>query len=153
MSDSKRFLDETDHKILKALKADARASYTEIARVIGVTPSAIYFRIQKLENIGVIQVYTTILNAKKLGYDSSHLVMIKTASKTDTSVFEWLRNFKLVEEMYQGSSKYDIIAKILIDKNSSLDDISNLISVMENDITEKPWKFVIKEKPLTKFLI
>ena len=44
-----RTLDETDRQIVAFLQRDARIANAEIARRLGMAPSAIYDRIRKLE--------------------------------------------------------------------------------------------------------
>ncbi len=58
--------DEIDEKILTILQQDARASNAEIARQLGMAPSAIFERIRKLEARGVIEGYETRLNPHAL---------------------------------------------------------------------------------------
>jgi Lrp/AsnC family transcriptional regulator, leucine-responsive regulatory protein len=58
--------DEIDEKILTILQQDARASNAEIARQLGMAPSAIFERIRKLEARGVIEGYETRLNPRAL---------------------------------------------------------------------------------------
>ncbi|HEU0027088.1 MAG TPA: Lrp/AsnC family transcriptional regulator [Ktedonobacterales bacterium] len=58
--------DEIDEKILTIIQQDARASNAEIARQLGMAPSAIFERIRKLEARGVIMGYETRLNPHAL---------------------------------------------------------------------------------------
>ena len=50
-------LDATDLRILDILQQDARTSNAEIARQIALAPSAVFQRIRKLEETGVISGY------------------------------------------------------------------------------------------------
>ncbi len=58
--------DDIDAKILTILQRDARTSNAEIARQLGMAPSAIFERIRKLEARGVIEGYETRLNPRAL---------------------------------------------------------------------------------------
>ena len=60
-------VDDTDRRILVILQENARTSNAEIARRIGMAPSAVYERIRKLEDRGIIQGYELRLDAKALG--------------------------------------------------------------------------------------
>jgi len=71
-----RFVDEIDIKILKELVADARVSYNELARRIGVSVGTIVNRIQQLEKRGVIKGYSAILDAEKMGYYLAAIIEI-----------------------------------------------------------------------------
>lgn len=50
-------LDDIDLRILQLLQADARIANAAIARDVGLAPSAVFQRIRKLENEGVVKGY------------------------------------------------------------------------------------------------
>ena len=56
-------LDETDRQVLSILQANARTSNAEIARQVGMASSAIYERIRKLEERGVVEGYEARIRA------------------------------------------------------------------------------------------
>ncbi len=60
-------IDEIDHKILRALSADARQSNLHLADKVGLSPSACLRRVQELERSGVIKGYRAVLDPAKLG--------------------------------------------------------------------------------------
>ena len=62
-------LDETDVKILKALTFDARLSSRQIAKQCGVSIGTVLSRIKRMENEGIIQGYSALLDHEKLGYE------------------------------------------------------------------------------------
>lgn len=55
-------MDEIDSIILDLLQDNARISQADIARVVGLAPSAVLERIRKLESRGVIKGYTALLD-------------------------------------------------------------------------------------------
>lgn len=59
-------IDEIDAQIANILQHDARTSNAEIARQLGMAPSAIFERIRKLEARGVIQGYHATINPRAL---------------------------------------------------------------------------------------
>jgi Lrp/AsnC family leucine-responsive transcriptional regulator len=60
-------INETDKQILKILQENARTTNAEIARQIGMAPSAILERIRKLEERGVIKGYGAQLAGHAIG--------------------------------------------------------------------------------------
>lgn len=60
-------IDETDRIILDNLQHNARISNAEIARGVGMAPSAVAERIRKLEERGVIDGYAARLRGRALG--------------------------------------------------------------------------------------
>jgi len=61
-------MDEKDMKIIELLQENSRISYTEIAKVLGVTETTVRKRIADLEKRGVIKKYTIEVEPSKLGY-------------------------------------------------------------------------------------
>ena len=59
-------LDELDQKIIQLLVKNARMSYSDIGEKIGISRVAVKARIQTLENKGIIEEYTTIINPQKI---------------------------------------------------------------------------------------
>lgn len=75
-------IDETDRSIMALLQQDARMANAEIARRVGLAPSAIFQRIRKLEDRGVIQGYAARLDPRALGYGLTAFVRVQTAAGT-----------------------------------------------------------------------
>jgi Lrp/AsnC family leucine-responsive transcriptional regulator len=59
-------IDEIDASILELLQENARISQAEVARVVGLAPSAVLERIRKLESRGVIKGYTALVDPHQL---------------------------------------------------------------------------------------
>ena len=57
-------------EILELLMDDARLSHREIAGKLGVSPTTVGKVLKSLEEEGVIQGYTTMVDWSRLGYDS-----------------------------------------------------------------------------------
>ena len=71
-------IDGIDKKILRILQENARTPNTEIARQVGLVPSAILERIRKLEERGVIEGYGVRLNGRALGLGLLAFVLVRT---------------------------------------------------------------------------
>lgn len=59
--------DEFDRKLLIELQKDARASYADLGRRIGLSPSATAERLRRLEESGTIRSYTVEIDREALG--------------------------------------------------------------------------------------
>jgi DNA-binding Lrp family transcriptional regulator len=68
--------DELDAKVILELERDSRRSYREIASHLGVSPSTIMTRIQRLEQRQVIKGYYASLDHIRLGYDLTAITEI-----------------------------------------------------------------------------
>ncbi len=70
-------LDAIDRRILALLQTNARISNADIARDIGMAPSASFERLRKLEAHGVIARYEARLDAKAVGYGLIAFVAVR----------------------------------------------------------------------------
>ncbi|MEM3576945.1 MAG: Lrp/AsnC family transcriptional regulator [Candidatus Bathyarchaeia archaeon] len=115
-------LDTTDLKILQALQEDARHTYTEIGKLLGVAHSTVYDRIKKMENFGIIKRYTTIIDPEKIGNKNvTALMTIYTDPKESEKVAEKLCQSPQVLEVYSSlSEELQIIAKVIAENQENL---------------------------------
>jgi Lrp/AsnC family leucine-responsive transcriptional regulator len=60
-------LDETGKKLLSALQENARLSFAELGRRIGLSPAATAERLRRLEEAGVIKGYRVEIDREALG--------------------------------------------------------------------------------------
>jgi Lrp/AsnC family leucine-responsive transcriptional regulator len=71
-------MDAIDVAILESLQGDARMSNAELARRVGMAPSAVLERVRKLEERGVIAGYEARLNPRALGAGLAAFVFVRT---------------------------------------------------------------------------
>ncbi|MGB9740817.1 MAG: Lrp/AsnC family transcriptional regulator [Candidatus Bathyarchaeia archaeon] len=115
-------LDLTDLKILQALQEDARHTYTEIGKRLGLAHSTVYDRIKKMESCGVIKRYTAVVDAEKVrGKNVTAIMTIYTDPKESEKVAEKLCQAPQVLEVYSSlSEELQIIAKVVAENQESL---------------------------------
>lgn len=71
-------IDDIDRAILAILQENGRVTNAEIARQVGMAPSAILERVRKLEERGVIDGYTVRLNPDKLCCGLLAYILVRT---------------------------------------------------------------------------
>lgn len=72
-------LDPIDLKILAFLQQNGRIAQVEIAREVGLAPSAVLERVRKLEARGVILGYASLVNPKAVGLGMLAFVAVRTS--------------------------------------------------------------------------
>lgn len=70
-------LDETDREILRSLNENARKSYRDIARELGIALSTVSSRIKRLEEDEIIRGYIPVIDPEALGYDLVVVIAVK----------------------------------------------------------------------------
>ncbi|MCW2494765.1 Lrp/AsnC family transcriptional regulator [Jatrophihabitans sp.] len=69
-------MDDVDRQLLGALRANGRATFAELARLVGLSAPAVHERVGKLESSGVITGYHAAIAPEALGNTMSALVGI-----------------------------------------------------------------------------
>ena len=72
-----RTIDDIDTKILHILQEKARIPNAEVARQVGMAPSAVLERIRKLEERGIIEGYEVRLNPAPFGQGLAAFVFVR----------------------------------------------------------------------------
>lgn len=81
-------LDELDQRIVRLLIENARMSYSDIGQQVGISRVAVKARIQALEQRGIIEEYTTIINPQKISGAVSCYFEIETQPDSFGKVVE-----------------------------------------------------------------
>ena len=69
-------MDDIDLRLVSALVADARASYAELARRVGLSGPSVHDRVRRLERSGVIRGYSADVDPHAVGLGVTALVGI-----------------------------------------------------------------------------
>lgn len=117
-------LDEIDRQILALLQQDARVANAEIARRVGLAPSAIFQRIRKLEERGVIRGYSARLDARALGFGLTAFVRIQTAAGARApDVTRQLAAIPEVAEIHRVVGEDCFFLKVRVADTQALEDL------------------------------
>ena len=102
-------LDEVDRGILTELNADARRSHRLIATHLGVSPTTVGLRIERMERDGVIQGYVPVLDDEALGWELSATVGIRISKGRLREVEERLAKDPRAYAIYDVTGDYDAL--------------------------------------------
>ena len=98
-------LDELDRKIVRLLIQNARMSYSEIGQQVGISRVAVKMRVQALEQKGIIEEYTTIINPQKISGAISCYFEIETKPENLAETAELLRKNDIITQIYRVTGK------------------------------------------------
>ncbi|HBY71359.1 MAG TPA: AsnC family transcriptional regulator [Lachnospiraceae bacterium] len=98
-------LDEVDQTIITLLTKNARMSYVDIGEAVGLSRVAVKARISALEERGIIEEYTTIINPQKISSAISSYYEIEVEPKYYQKVIDILERNDTVTQIYQVSGK------------------------------------------------
>ena len=98
-------LDSLDQEIVQLLIENARASYSEIGDKVGLSRVAVKSRIQALEQRGIIEEYTTIINPQKISGAVSCYFEIESLPETLAEITEILKQNETITQVYRVTGK------------------------------------------------
>lgn len=136
-------IDETDKKILRHLQQDSKKTNKEISNSLGLSVTAVYERIKKLEREEVISKYAALVNPEKIERGFMVFCQIKLIQhKKDflTRFEKEVASLPEVTECFHVSGDYDYILKVrvrdmdayrefMVTKLTSLDHIGSTKSI------------------------
>lgn len=106
-------LDPTDLAILKILQQNSRTTNAEIARQLGMAPSAILERIRKLEDRGVIKGYALRIDAREIDLSLLAYVYVRTDDRVgEVGSAELLAAFPEVLEVHHIAGEDCYLVKV-----------------------------------------
>lgn len=117
-------MDNTDLEILHILQKKARVPNVEVARSIGMAPSAVLERIKKLEAQGIIEGYEVRLNPDMFNCSMIAFIQIKVitpAKLIETGLL--LSKIEQIQEVHYLAGEDCLMIKLRVSGNTELETI------------------------------
>ena len=108
-------LDEKDTEILRALQQNARLTNKELAATVHLSTTPTYERVKRLERLGFIRQYATILDAAKLNKGFAVFCSVKLRRLNSEMALDFCRMIKDIPEVtecYNISGSFDYLLRI-----------------------------------------
>jgi Lrp/AsnC family transcriptional regulator for asnA, asnC and gidA len=105
-------LDDLDKGIIGALQAEGRRPYSRIAQQLGVSESVVRYRVQRLEQSGMLQV-VGIADPLRLGFDRMALIGLKVRPGALKAVCEAVTAFPETSYVAATAGGFDAIVEVI----------------------------------------
>lgn len=109
--------DETDKILLEQLQTDSKQTNKELSNKLGLSVTAVYERIKKLEKEGFIDGYTALINKQKIDRNFVAFCHVKLLQHSQEFVFSFekeVNNLEEILECYHISGDYDYLLKVIV---------------------------------------
>lgn len=107
-------VDEIDWKILKQLQANARITFAELGRRVGLTTPAVIERVRKLEDAQVITGYRAEIDTAKVGLPITAFIRMSISGVDYSHIIEVAVDSKEVLECHRGTGGDSFILKVAV---------------------------------------
>lgn len=107
-----RIIDEMDLQILHILQEKARIPNAEVARQVGMAPSAVLERIRKLEERGIIEGYEVRLNPYPFGQGLAAFIFVEVDPTANGTLGKRLAMLTGVQEVHQVAGPDGYLVKL-----------------------------------------
>ncbi len=107
-------LDNISWKILTELQKDARLTYAELGRRVGLTTPAVIERIRKLEDAKIITGYRAEIDAAKVGLPITAFIRMSITGVDYSHIIEVAEQSNEVLECHRGTGGDSFIMKVAV---------------------------------------
>ena len=111
--DSSALLDATGRKLLSVLQENARLSYAELGRRIGLSPAATAERLKRLEDAGVITGYRVEIDREALGLPILAIIRMSCDGARYRPFLKAVKGFQNVVECHHVAGGDAFILKVV----------------------------------------
>jgi len=116
-------IDDIDRKILNELQSDARISYAELGRRVGLTTPAVIERVRKLEDSGIVTGYRAEIDTGKVGLPITAFIRMSISGVDYSHIIEVAEESSEVLECHRGTGGDSFIMKVAVSSVEHLQEV------------------------------
>jgi Lrp/AsnC family leucine-responsive transcriptional regulator len=120
-------LDRYDAAILDELQRDGRLSIVDLAEEVGLSSTPCARRLKLMEQAGIIQGYTAVIDPNRLGLKVQAFVQVRLTRHTDENIEQFRRAVDSLEEVvscHAMTGAYDLLLQVAV---TDLEQLSNVV--------------------------
>ncbi len=126
--ESAKLLDATGWQLLGALQENARLSFRELGKLVGLAPSTVAERVRRLEEAGVLLGYHAEVNLAKVGLPITAFIRMSTLGQNGARRSTLLRALPEVLECYRLAGSECILMKVGVSSVEHLEELIDHLS-------------------------
>lgn len=124
-------MDDTDQKLIAALRRDGRASVSELAAALGISRATVRSRMDRLTREGEILGYTVVLRGDVRDMPVRGIMLIEIEGRGTEKVVQRLGGIAEVGAIHTTNGRWDLICEIGADTLAEFDDVLRRIRLIE----------------------
>lgn len=105
-------LDEIDREIVKHLRENARTTFVDIGKALGVSDATVYNRVKRLTEMSVITKFTVEVDEAAMGRGTSGFILVSVKPGTVKEISRKLVEMEKISEVHEVHGSEDLIIKV-----------------------------------------
>ena len=143
-------MDEIDLKILKELDKNARITAKELAEIVFLSAPAVKSRIERLEELGIIEGYHAQIDYSKLGYLIKAYINLEMDPKLKPKFYPFIKSVDNVLECDCVTGTYSMLIKIVFKTTQELDTFIGALQKYGTTATQIVFSTSVKKRNIVK---
>ena len=123
-AESTGLLDDTGRKLLSILQKDARISFAELGRKIGLSPAATAERMRRMEEVGIIRGYRVDLDREAMGFPVLAIVRLSCDGPKYRPFLKAVKTLDRIAECHHVAGSDAFILKVVA---GSVEELERLV--------------------------
>jgi len=137
-------IDSLNRKILKCLQQNARQSNAEIGRQVGISSPAVSERIKKMEDLGIIESYKTIVSPFEIGYQLKAIITLKAFMGKLKPFLVKVKTYDEVINCYRITGDENIVMEVVLKDHNHLEEFIDQLIIYGESKTQIVLSDVVK---------
>ena len=114
-------LDALNWKILHCLQTNARQSNASIGRQVGISSPAVSERIKKMEDLGIISDFKTIVSPFEIGYQLKAIITLRAFMGKLNPFLQKVKTYDEVLNCYRITGNENIVMEVILKNQNHLE--------------------------------
>ena len=122
-SDREKLLDPLGWKLLLELQTDARISFAELGRRVGLSTPAVAERVRRMEDEGIIRAYRAEIDPSSVGLPITAFIRMSIVGNVLEKLTERVHAMPEIVECHRGTGEDSFILKVNVVSVEQLKDV------------------------------
>lgn len=143
-------IDDLNWGILKCLQDNARESFANIGRKVGLTPPAVAERVKKMEDMGILEGYKAVVSHTQTGYQLRAIITLRAFMGKLKPFLDTVGTFEEVLNCYRITGNENIIMEVVLKDQFHLEHFIDKLIQYGETRTHIILSDVVSDAPLKK---
>ena len=121
--ENEKLLDDIGWHIIKELQENARLSFAELGRRVGLSIPAVTERVHRMEDAGIITGYHADVNPEKVGFPITAFIRMNITGNVSEKIIALMDELPEVSECHRGTGGDSFIMKVRVSSVAHLEQL------------------------------